>query len=1161
MAIDNSLLGGGFGGAGATGSYGAPSQDEVMQQLLAQRGGKKPKAGFLERVFALPTALGSIPDAFYRSKYEGKGVLPTYLGNLGKAVRTTFTGKKREDELKELSDILQRQGMLAGQDFGSKAARFGLDLASSVLLDPTTYISFGTSAIGKTAAKELAEGVAKETGEKVSKELVEELAETTAKEAGEKLLPQLSDDASRVANELLGEIPVKRMAKLPGFGEVTNPVAVEGLSAITNPLGSAFRGAKAGAQKIAPQATDEVGKAFNTIFRPKANIKDPLRRKLYDDILDFTKTKQGKEIRSRVASAPLRQQLEELPDDVYRSFGEIMEGTAKREDDTLKTVLANALELSQQKELLERGLIDSTVGAVGGPGTNTATRRFDYLQDIMEEIGRKEGQETVEDLARMQQIKNLLPTQADKEGMVGILQDLVEEDLGMTGQEALEEVGEQALTYVPHRVIGYRDQFIRENLGSIADDILTDPRAIKDMDKFGEPIISKSTLGEILDDTAQKRPGMDLSPVRELMGAEKERTFKTLKAGKEAGVVYDEDWARVLTEGRERSEKAIASYDFAKNLKSADNPYSSLFYTAQDIKAPATRSVAGKHPKVKEVTESIANIKDSQQYQEALQNFRFLQSNANQSGQSLEMVAEAYGPDAEEALDTYMQLRNKLDDLELQHSEAIDNLMEGAEIQADGKILKKLRIPNTDITYFTDPDTYKMVKGYSDRFLTGEGLSKTLEGYDKALQAWKASVTGLGPGFIGFNIRNATGDFTNMLLDGFRVGKTGENMQTASKVLQFQKRALEDGLEVAREDFGDEIYDLWDKALDRGVITTQTQSTTQAGTRILEQLGRDQKEGIGRKAFGAWEDVATVGGLTEDRELLFRLAHFKDTLDRTGSVDEAAQAVRRTLFNYDELTSTESNVIKRIMPFYSFMKKNAEFHLQNLAKNPGRYSGMRHLLKSIRDNFGADMSDRDWAALPGWMKEGMSIALNKEGEDVNVLTNFGLPTEAFEEVMSGDVIKSGLSPALRIPIEQATGYDMFLDQPIDQNRSGTRYERLPGFAKDLLGYKETTRTNKAGEEYTYSQVNPRRAYAAANTPVLGPLLTQYKNISEAIEQPYPNLINLVSGGKVYGRNIEAERSRRQQEELQRLQEELYRQGIGNVYENYYIPAEIRKELL
>jgi hypothetical protein len=67
-----------------------------------------------------------------------------------------------------------------------------------------------------------------------------------------------------------------------------------------------------------------------------------------------------------------------------------------------------------------------------------------------------------------------------------------------------------------------------------------------------------------------------------------------------------------------------------------------------------------------------------------------------------------------------------------------------------------------------------------------------------------------------------------------------------------------------------------------------------------------------------------------------RMALYMHNIDKYGDPVLAAQRTKKVLFDYGELTQFEQKVMKNVIPFYTFMRKNLPHQLQTLAENPMR---------------------------------------------------------------------------------------------------------------------------------------------------------------------------------------------------------------------------------
>ncbi len=189
-------------GLASSGTYAAqaPTSPEV-DEYLASVG------------IELPKAKGD-DDGFWESL--GKGA----LGALSDVVNVVDVGRRFVvSTLKEGGDLLSGGDASFGEwwdqlndpnlssaillpDIGPKWLQSSLAFAGDILLDPTTYLTLGGSAIAKTSVKVGTNLALKEVAEATTEKLVKAGVDKLAIEAAQKTAKDLADDAIRVADDL-----------------------------------------------------------------------------------------------------------------------------------------------------------------------------------------------------------------------------------------------------------------------------------------------------------------------------------------------------------------------------------------------------------------------------------------------------------------------------------------------------------------------------------------------------------------------------------------------------------------------------------------------------------------------------------------------------------------------------------------------------------------------------------------------------------------------------------------------------------------------------------------------------------------------------------------------------------------------------------------------
>jgi hypothetical protein len=300
--------------------------DPAFLAALAEKMGvkpDKPKAGALERVLGALSGIGSIPDAILNSQQNKSGVLDEYWKNVKQGFSTTFKGEKNPDGgFKGTSDLMKYNNLLGGDDLGSKVGRGVLGFVGDVLMDPTTYVTFGAGGVAKTAGQTGIKAVAKQG----AKELVEEGAEALAKKA-------VTGAASKAGTNLLSTIGRAATSQgddyLKVFGKtVTNNKAVVNTArALVNPLGTIASVGFKGAKQVAPEITQAAEDTFNKAFRAGKYEQSKGLGTLFNQTRNFTRNMDSLPERSIVQNADLLSKLKILPKEVQKNFAEYIEGT------------------------------------------------------------------------------------------------------------------------------------------------------------------------------------------------------------------------------------------------------------------------------------------------------------------------------------------------------------------------------------------------------------------------------------------------------------------------------------------------------------------------------------------------------------------------------------------------------------------------------------------------------------------------------------------------------------------------------------------------------------------------------------------------------------------------------------------------------------------
>lgn len=247
--------------------------------------------------------------------------------------------------------------------------------------------------------------------------------------------------------------------------------------------------------------------------------------------------------------------------------------------------------------------------------------------------------------------------------------------------------------------------------------------------------------------------------------------------------------------------------------------------------------------------------------------------------------------------------------------------------------------------------------------------------------------------------------------------------------------------------------------------------------------------------FLPYKAGAKLGTITDNSD---RLLQFASLLKQGKSADEASEIVRKYLFDYGDLTDFEKRVMKRIFPYYTWMRKNTPLLMRELIEQPEKFrlvAKSENLVEGMGDpNSKADRSivpdfARDWIQMPFSTKD-------KFGKDQPVLSTVNMPyMDISKMIQSPRELFSQTAPMLKVPIELATNWNSFFDTPISDPERGDG-----PIAPKLLHVLSQVSAFNAVKQFVTADTADGKAMSALNT-LTGFKLTSI-NMDMAMKRAY-----------------------------------------------------------
>lgn len=306
--------------------------------------------------------------------------------------------------------------------------------------------------------------------------------------------------------------------------------------------------------------------------------------------------------------------------------------------------------------------------------------------------------------------------------------------------------------------------------------------------------------------------------------------------------------------------------------------------------------------------------------------------------------------------------------------------------------------------------------------------------FDKFTHFIKLNQTTVMPGF---HVRNKIGNMFNSYL---AIGQDAINpkFQKVAHDVLMKKGDVDDILIITKPD-GTQVEKSWREIyeaaqqygiLDEGFFEKDLGTTSAIAA---NPLGLPKKlNPLDTKNFTPYVVGAKVGTHVEGMD---KLIHFASQISRGMDYQEAYDSVSKYLFNYGDLTLFEQSVMKRIFPYYTWLRKNAPLQLETMLEKPELYRNVNKVLRGVsnmnneedrmEDRYTADFA-QDWVQMPFKSKEGNPIIANPSLPmgDINRIPDITNPKDSVFEILAQ------MNPLLKVPAEFATNTNFFLDKEI-----------------------------------------------------------------------------------------------------------------------------------
>ena len=279
---------------------------------------------------------------------------------------------------------------------------------------------------------------------------------------------------------------------------------------------------------------------------------------------------------------------------------------------------------------------------------------------------------------------------------------------------------------------------------------------------------------------------------------------------------------------------------------------------------------------------------------------------------------------------------------------------------------------------------------------------------------------------LGFHLRNVAGNLTNLMLSGVPVAKAPKLIAEATEILNNADTIIKkigQGIELTAKE--KDQWKILQEFYDGGFAKAGTQ------LRDLEEVAINAKLGSKYNIPAKLSNVSN--NINEAVDSLARLSLLKYAMEnpdyvRKLGVKSPVEAVRFALLDPSNLTEFEKDVIKKVIPFYTFTKQNLLFQSSNLIKNTPKYNRLLKTFDKVYDSLDED-GYRDYQK----NNFQVPVGVDEKGNAIFLKTN--LPVGDLGEFLNNPLNKTlnSVTPLIKTPFENAIGRDLFTGQEIDRS--------------------------------------------------------------------------------------------------------------------------------
>ena len=233
------------------------------------------------------------------------------------------------------------------------------------------------------------------------------------------------------------------------------------------------------------------------------------------------------------------------------------------------------------------------------------------------------------------------------------------------------------------------------------------------------------------------------------------------------------------------------------------------------------------------------------------------------------------------------------------------------------------------------------------------------------------------------------------------------------------------------------IFDVYGGAVRNGLINTGHNSDVNTTvSRVSQAVSATTWQERAAKELASGNPVAGVGkayksvmeSVTGNVDSVFRLADHIHNMREGMTEANSFLRVKQFHVDYNDLTQFERGVMRRIAPYYTFMRRNVPIQLRLMVERPAYYGTVGKMLNSSYAALGDPST-------PDYLKKNMAIPIYKDEYGNVTYLNWNLPMADLSKFRldprdTGKELMQNLHPFIKAPFDLAAGKNIGFGTPI-----------------------------------------------------------------------------------------------------------------------------------